>query len=227
VFMPSENEREKARLYRKTTKLKARAKKGNAEAQNDLGTAYLFGRGVPKDYEEAVKWYRKAAEQEFVIAQFHLGLMYSNGNGVPEGYEDYEEAAKWYRKAAEQGLVHAQYNIGLYYNDGLGVIEDFAQSYAWLNIAVDNGHGKAKKAIKTVVRNMTRKQKAEAIDLSREMLKANPKLLTDWDYNKIPSRNVTLYEPPNKDKIWDTWRVYPLIFLFLILFLIPVMCGSN
>ena len=39
--------------------------------------------GVPEDDAEAVKWYRKAAKQGLVIAQFNLGIMYGNGEGIP------------------------------------------------------------------------------------------------------------------------------------------------
>ena len=52
---------------------KARAEQGDAEAQFNLGFCYDDGRGVEKDYGEAVKWYRKAAEQNFAPAQFNLG----------------------------------------------------------------------------------------------------------------------------------------------------------
>ncbi len=38
------------------------AKQGNAKAQNNLGVMYYNGQGVPQDYAEAVKWWRKAAE---------------------------------------------------------------------------------------------------------------------------------------------------------------------
>ena len=71
--------------------------------------------GVPQDYEEAVKWYRLAAEQGYANAQYNLGLMYDNGEGVPQ---DYAEAVKWYRLAAEQGMLHAQYNLGVMYDNG-------------------------------------------------------------------------------------------------------------
>ena len=66
---------------------------------------YYHGEGVPKDYVEAAKWYRKAAEQELAIAQFNLGWIYENGEGVPK---DMAEATKWYRKAAEQGDADAK-----------------------------------------------------------------------------------------------------------------------
>ena len=48
---------------------------------------------------EAVKWYRKAAEQDHAQAQVNLGVCYANGQGVAK---DDVEAVKWYRKAAEQ-----------------------------------------------------------------------------------------------------------------------------
>ena len=62
---------------------------------------YHKGKGVPQDDAEAVKWYRKAAEQGNADAQNWLGWMYQNGKGVPP---DDAEAVEWYRKAAEQGV---------------------------------------------------------------------------------------------------------------------------
>ena len=58
---------------------------------------YDTGKGVLKDDKEAVKWYRKAAEQGDAKAQNNLGVKYGNGLGV---LKDYKEAVKWYRKAA-------------------------------------------------------------------------------------------------------------------------------
>jgi len=51
------------------------------EEQDALGNAYLNGEGVEQDYEEAVKWFRKAAEQGYPIAQFNLGMRYYDGRG--------------------------------------------------------------------------------------------------------------------------------------------------
>ncbi len=82
---------------------------------------YRKAKGGPHDDAEAVKWYRKAAEQGDGDAQFNLALMYYNGLYVPQ---DYAEAAKWYRKAAEQGHAKAQYNLDLMYGKGLGVSQD-------------------------------------------------------------------------------------------------------
>jgi tetratricopeptide (TPR) repeat protein len=69
---------------------------------------YGNGEGVTLDDAEALKWYRKAAEQGHVSAQYNLGVMYGKGEGVTQ---DYAEALKWYRKAAEQGHAKAQNNL--------------------------------------------------------------------------------------------------------------------
>ena len=78
----------------------------------------------PRYQEEppkAVKWYRKAAEQDHADAQTKLGVCYFSGEGVAK---DFAEAAKWYRKAAEQGHANAQYNLGVCYDNGRGVAKD-------------------------------------------------------------------------------------------------------
>jgi TPR repeat protein len=61
---------------------------------------YANGKGVKQDDAEAVRWYRKAAEQGNAKAQFNLGVMYDLGKGVKQ---DDAEAVKWYRKAAFSG----------------------------------------------------------------------------------------------------------------------------
>ena len=76
--------------------------------------------------------YRLAAQQGNASAQFDLGLLYDNGEGVAQ---DYTLAAKWYRKAAEQGLPRAQFNLGSLYAGGQGVGRDYVESWFWLNLA--------------------------------------------------------------------------------------------
>lgn len=71
---------------------------------------------MPQDAAEAVRWYRLAAEQGVVEAQYNLGLMYDNGTGVPQ---DSAEAARFYRLAAEQGDSNAQNNLGIIYGKSM------------------------------------------------------------------------------------------------------------
>ena len=90
--------------------LRAKAVKGDAEAQRNLGYLYATGNGMPKDPAEAVKWYRMAAEQGNAAAQSNLGVMYANGNVVAK---DQMEAVKWFRKAAERGSIELVLVLGL------------------------------------------------------------------------------------------------------------------
>ena len=59
------------------------------------------------DYATAMKEWRPLAEQGNANAQYNLGVMYANGNGVPQ---DDVEAVKWYRLAADQGDADARGN---------------------------------------------------------------------------------------------------------------------
>lgn len=75
------------------------AEQGDAEAQFVLGTMYRDGQGVAQDYDEALRWWRKAAELGVVDAQFALGNLYAGGSGVAK---DNVLAYMWYSIAALQ-----------------------------------------------------------------------------------------------------------------------------
>ena len=102
------------------------------------------GRGVARDDAEAVRWYRRAAEQGFAHAQSSLGVMYSNGRG---GRQDHAEAVRRYRQAAEQGFAHAQNNLGIMYEYGRGVRRDRVEAVRWYRMAAEQGREDAQKAL--------------------------------------------------------------------------------
>ena len=74
--------------------------KAEAVAQYNLGVMYDNGEGVPQDDIQAVKWFRKAADQGVDRAQFILSLIYEQGLGVPQ---DYVLAHMWSNLAAARG----------------------------------------------------------------------------------------------------------------------------
>ena len=84
--------------------LRPLAERGDPQAQNGLGAMYYNGKGVAKDFKEAVKWYRLAAAQGNISAQVNLGSMYYEGEGVPE---DLIRAHIWLNIAATQGNPNA------------------------------------------------------------------------------------------------------------------------
>jgi TPR repeat protein len=121
--------------------LRAEAEKGDARLQWVLGETFCFGRlGVAKDEVEAVKWWRKAAEQNFAFAQWRLGICYYQGRGVAQ---DYVEAVKWYRKAAEQNYASAQEYLGFCYFQGKGVEKDEAEAVKWCRRAAEQNDANA------------------------------------------------------------------------------------
>jgi TPR repeat protein len=84
------------------------------------------------DYATAVQELLPMAQQGNARAQYNLGVMYANGQGISQ---DSAQAAQWYRQAAEQGYATAQYNLGVMYASGLGVSQDDQQGYFWFSLA--------------------------------------------------------------------------------------------
>ncbi len=95
---------------------------------------YEDGEGVPKDFSEAAKWYRKAADQGDAAAQLSLAKMYALGNGVPK---DVSESISLVRKAAEQGYAEAEVRLGLLNRNGEGMPQDFGEAVRWYHKAAD------------------------------------------------------------------------------------------
>jgi TPR repeat protein len=126
---------------------------------------YSRGEGVPQDYVEGVKWYRKAAEQGYAEAQHNLGRMYFTGRGVDQ---DHAEAMRWFRQAADQENAAAQHNLGVMYTRGLGVPQDYFQAYSWFSLSAANGYKEAAKGRDITAQHLTPEQIAEAERLARE-----------------------------------------------------------
>src|SRR3974390_166824 len=78
---------------------------GLARAEFALGTLYHVGHGVPQNYLEAAKWYRRAADQGFESAQYNLGGMYYLGLGVPKALVS---AQMYFYLAAARGHEEAR-----------------------------------------------------------------------------------------------------------------------
>jgi len=98
-------------------------------------TSYLEG-----DYQTAAKSFHQAAGQGHANAQFTLGVMFYQGDGVDQ---DYKEAVKWYRLAADQGLAPAQFNVGMMYYQGDGVDQDYQEAAKWYRMVAEQGLAQA------------------------------------------------------------------------------------
>jgi hypothetical protein len=88
------------------------------------------------DYTTAVRLYRSLADKGDAIAQTMLGMMYAQGQGVPQ---DDAQAFLWVRKAADQGFAQAQGMLGHMYAMGRGVPRDDAKAFFWIRKGADKG----------------------------------------------------------------------------------------
>ncbi len=134
------------------------------EAKYYVGFMYGTGKGVPRDDAEAVKWYRRAAEQGYDPAQNSLGVMYTKGRGV---VRDDRAALEWYRRAAEQCNADAQTNIGNMYAQGRGTAQNDFQAYAWYEVAVAAGSEIAKELRDVIGKRLQSVELEHAIKLAQ------------------------------------------------------------
>jgi TPR repeat protein len=77
------------------------------------------------DYATALPLLRELADQGKARAQFKLGKLYDDGQGVAQSDA---EALKWYRLSAEQGEADAQYNLEVLHFVSQGMAKDDAEA---------------------------------------------------------------------------------------------------
>ena len=119
-------------LYARATRRRAAA---TPSRRNNLGDREWF-----PDYGEAVRRFRKKAEQGHRLSQFNMGVAYEHGKGVAK---DNKKAARWHRKSAEQGFAPSQRNLGVMYYYGRGVAQDDGEAVRWLRKAAEQGDADA------------------------------------------------------------------------------------
>ncbi len=100
-----------------------------------------------QDSEDIGLYLFKGARQGNVDAQYNLGVVYDEGEGVEQ---DHKQASYWYKKAAEQGDASAQHNLAVQYFYGNGVEESIEQTVYWFTKAAEQGNENAKNALDTL-----------------------------------------------------------------------------
>ena len=116
------------------------ANAGDISACAYLGKMYYEGTGVAQNYNEAFKWFQKAADKGIDDACAYLGKMYYEGTGVAQNYN---EAFKCFQKAADNGVTGAYTWLGVMYYDGQGVAQNYEKAFLWTKKAAENGAANA------------------------------------------------------------------------------------
>lgn len=112
------------------------AKQDNINAKIALGILYSYGTD-DSNFLEAVKWYRRAAEQGDEDSESDLDKC------CVDFMESDEEIVEWYRKAAEQNDAEAQCYLGSCYENGRDVEADIEEAKEWYTKAADQGNEEA------------------------------------------------------------------------------------
>jgi uncharacterized protein len=121
--------------------------------------AYTVG-----SFEQAAREWAPLAEKGNTAAQYHLGLLYEEGQGLPR---DYDLARYWYLRAAQQAYIDAYFSLGDIYALGRGVQVDRSLAYHWYTMAAASGHARAKEIIGQYAPKLSAEQMAEARRITR------------------------------------------------------------
>jgi len=116
--------------------LRAAALKGDAAAAYEIGVRFAEGKGVAPNFDEAAKWYDRAAQAGVVPAIFRLGTLYEKGLSVKK---DVDIAGRYYLQAAERGSAKAMHNLAVLDADGGGKGADYKNASQWFRKAADRG----------------------------------------------------------------------------------------
>ncbi|WP_029582444.1 SEL1-like repeat protein [Bradyrhizobium sp. URHD0069] len=116
--------------------LRAAALKGDPTAAYEIGVRFAEGKGVASNFDEAAKWYDRAAQAGVVPAIFRLGTLYEKGLSVKK---DVDIARRYYLQAAERGNAKAMHNLAVLDADGGGKGADYKNAAQWFRKAADRG----------------------------------------------------------------------------------------
>jgi TPR repeat protein len=82
------------------------ARSGDVFAQNQTGTNYYYGQGVPVDKAKAAEWFEKAVRGGLPWSAGILSEMYEAGDGVKKN----KEKARFYKEEADQFTINMMSN---------------------------------------------------------------------------------------------------------------------
>ena len=126
------------------SELSLAARKGDAEAQFALAEAYFQGHGLPRNPENALKWYERAAGNGHAQSQLFLAHLHYQGLHTPRNPD---LAVHWWQKAADNGNANAQLALAMFFMNRSESEQDLAAANNWLQKAASGGHAKAKELV--------------------------------------------------------------------------------
>lgn len=157
-----------AKWYRKAADL-------SPLARVNLAALFIDGKGVPRDYGQAMTLCQGAAKQNYGPAQYCVGYLYQRGLGTPA---DPKEAAKWYGQASKDGNRAAMMALAEMYSKGEGISINRPEAYYYLFLAHGRGAPDAQTRAQTLWKEMS-KDDIKHLERKLRDLRYDPKRVFD------------------------------------------------
>jgi TPR repeat protein len=140
------------------------ARQGDPEAQFSLGLLYDTGGRDERNSEQAVYWFKKAAQAGVAGACLYLGMKYEFGAGINQ---DRKKAYHWYEQAALQGWPQAAFMLGSLYLRSSPA--DQVRGCTWLSLAAEQGYPGAEQARQQACSNLNTKTARKTKKLRKQL----------------------------------------------------------
>jgi TPR repeat protein len=122
-------------MWRLVDQLLESSKSGSLDAWCMIGDAYQTGTGTKRNREQALRWFRKAADSGHIRSMVRLGIALHH----PDYEETWAESVTWFQKAADLGDAKGMVFLGFAYREGQGVAQDYELAAGWFIKAVAAG----------------------------------------------------------------------------------------
>ncbi|MCC6478174.1 SPOR domain-containing protein [Sphingorhabdus sp.] len=142
------------------------ARKGDADAQFNLGQAYKLGRGVKQDFNLAADWYQRAAKQGHLQAADSLGHLYHYQGKV-------KEALPYLETSAARGEPRAQYLLATELFNGVNAAKNWVRAYALMTRASASGLAPASRSLAEMDKYIPLEQRQQGVVLAGEIEKSS------------------------------------------------------
>lgn len=142
------------------------AKKGDPDAQFNMGQAYKLGRGVKQDFNMAADWYQRAAKQGHLQAADSLGHLYHYQGKV-------KEALPYLEGSSARGEPRAQYLLATELFNGVNAPKDWVRAYALMTRASAAGLPPASRSLAEMDKHIPLDQRQQGVVLAGEIEKSS------------------------------------------------------
>ena len=161
------------------------AEQNHPAAMNSLGECYAMGRGVPRDLETAMEWYRRAAELGEAMADYNMGWHLEQAGKLSEAYAHY-------RKAADGNDDSAWWALGRFYENGVVVAQDGKEARRCYETGEKLGSVKCKMRLARckLLGIGGRREKKAGLDLCRQALELAKESSEKEDYGYEAEMNL-------------------------------------